>query len=192
MRPIGIPPVGWPEFDYTLPPGKDDKAAEAPYKPVRQFTGHPTLDGMLVVWHGAVTSAGPPSWKDLADKIWHPWSTSLLLVESRGPKKPIHSVEAFPVATTLLGLPLFFKGALPDDAPQMKELTEMARQVTETRAMIARILPARTHADGTAVQLLAIGVPLAPDPASFWRRPIRQVLFAVAPPARRPGARGSG
>jgi hypothetical protein len=42
--------------------------------------------------------------------------------------RPLHSVEAFPVATTLLGLPLFFKGALPDDAPQIKELAEMARQ----------------------------------------------------------------
>jgi hypothetical protein len=192
MRPIGIPPVGWPEFDYTLPPRKDGKATEAPYKPVRQFTGHPTLDGMLAIWHGAVTSAGPPSWKDLADKIWHPWSMSLLLVESRGPTKPLHSVEAFPVATTLLGLPLFFKGALPDDTPQMKELAEMARQVTETRAMIPRILPARTHTDGAAVQPLVVGVPLAPVPAGFWRGPIQQVLFAVAPPARRPGASESG
>ena len=147
MRPIGDPPVGWPEFDYSLPPGKDDKATVAPYKPLCQFTGHPTLDGMLTVWHGAVTRAGPPSWKDLADKIWHPWSTSLLLVESRGDGKPLQSVEAFPVATTLLGLPLFFKGALPMDTPQMTELAEMARQVTELRLMIPRILPATVHAE---------------------------------------------
>ena len=86
---------------------------------------------------------------------------SLLLVESRGDGKPLHSVEAFPVATTLLGLPLFFKGALPMELPQMKELAEMARQVTETRAMIPRILPARTQADGIAVRPLAAGVPFA-------------------------------
>ena len=82
MYSLDNPSACWPEFDYTLAPGDDD--AEAPYKPARQFTGHPTLDGMLIVWHGAVTPAGPPSWKDLADKIWHPWSTSLLLVECRG------------------------------------------------------------------------------------------------------------
>jgi hypothetical protein len=182
MRPIGVPPVGWPEFDYTLPP--HDSTTEAPYEPARQFTGHPTLDGMLSVWHGAVTSAGPPRWEDLADKIWQPWSTSLLLVESCGPAKPLRGVEAFPVATTLLGLPLFFRGALPMDTPQMAELAEMARLVSETRLMIPRILPATTHADGTAVQPLVAGVPLAPVPASFWRGPIQRVLFAVAPPVR--------
>ena len=107
-----------------------------PYQPPRLLTGHPTLDAMLGVWHGACSPSGPPRWEDLADLIWHPWSMSLLLVESRGDGKPLHSVEAFPVATTLLGLPLFFKGALPMELPQMKELAEMARQVTETRAMI--------------------------------------------------------
>jgi hypothetical protein len=58
--------------------------------------------------------------------------------------------------------------------------------------MIARILPARTYADGTAVQPLVAGVPLAPVAAGFWRGPIQRVLFAVVSPARRPGARGSG
>src|SRR4051794_17037473 len=40
----------------------------------------------------------------------------------------------------------------------------------------------RTYPDGMAVQPLVAGVPLAPVPASLWRRPIQRVLFAVAPP----------
>jgi hypothetical protein len=183
MYSLDNPSACWPEFDYTLPPGDDD--AEAPYKPARQFTGHPTLDGMLIVWHGAVTPAGPPSWKDLADKIWHPWSTSLLLVECRGKAKPIRSVEAFPVATTLLGLPLFFRGDLPMDNPLTAELAEMTRQVSDARAMIPRILPARLAGDGTAVQPVVVGVPLAPVKGPFWWREVRQVLFSVVPPAQR-------
>jgi hypothetical protein len=177
-----------------LSPGEPfgDGVGGAPYQPPRLLTGHPTLDAMLDVWHGACSPSGPPRWEDLAELIWHPWSMSLLMVESRGDGKPLHSVEAFPVATTLLGLPLFFKGALPMELPQMKELAEMARQVTETRAMIPRILPARTHADGIAVQPLVAGVPLAPVPAGFWRRPIQRVLFAVAPPVRRGVVTGSG
>ena len=191
MRPIGDPPVGWPEFDYTLPP--EDKVAEPPYHPPRLFTGHPTLDGMLSVWHGAVTPAGPPRWEDLADKIWHPWSTSLLLVEIRGPKKPVQSVEAFPVASGLLGLPLFFRGDLPMDNPHAAEVAELARQVAETRRMIPRILPAMAASGGgKAFQPLAIGVPLAPLARSLWRGPIQRVLLSVAPPAKRRGVGAHG
>jgi hypothetical protein len=78
------------------------------------------------------------------------------------------------------------------DTPQMMELAEIARQVTELRLMIPRILPAATNADGTAVQPLVAGVPLAPVPAGFWRGPIQRVLFAVAAPVRRGVERGSG
>jgi hypothetical protein len=139
---------------------------------------------MLIVWHGAVTPAGPPSWKDLADKIWHPWSMSLLLAECRGKAKTVRSVEALPVATTLLGLPLFFRGDLPMDNPMTAELAEMTRQVSDARTMIPRILPARSAADGTAFNPLAVGVPLTPVKGSFWRREVRQVLFSVAAPKR--------
>ena len=139
---------------------------------------------------GAVTPAGPPSWKDLADKIWHPWSTSLLLVECRGKAKPVRSVEAFPVATTLLGLPLFFRGDLPMDNPLTAELAEMTRQVSDARAMIPRILPAKPAADGKAFQPLAVGVPLAPVKGPFWRREVQQVLLSVAPPVSRGRAAG--
>src|SRR4051794_16810662 len=54
----------------------------------RLFTGHPTLDAMVGVWHGACSRSGPPRCPNQADRIWHPWSTSLLLLESRHRMKP--------------------------------------------------------------------------------------------------------
>jgi hypothetical protein len=114
----------------------------------------------------------------------------LLLVECRGKGKPVRSVEAFPVATTLLGLPLFFRGDLPMDNPLTAELAEMTRQVLEARRMIPRILPARPAGDGKAFQPLAVGVPLAPLKRPFWRREVRQVLFSLAAPERRGRAAG--
>jgi hypothetical protein len=115
------------------------------------------------------------------------------LDEIRVNGKPVRSVEAFPVATTLLGLPLFFRGDLSMDNPltaELAELAEMTRQVSDARAMIPRILPARPAADGKAFQPLAVGVPLAPVKGPFWRREVRQVLFSVVPPAPRGRATG--
>lgn len=111
-------------------------------------------------------------------------------MECRGKAKPVRSVEAFPVATTLLGLPLFFRGDLPMDNPLTAELAEMTRQVSDARAMIPRILPAKPAADGKAFQPLAVGVPLAPVKGPFWRREVQQVLLSVAPPVSRGRAAG--
>jgi hypothetical protein len=41
--------------------------------------------------------------------------------------KPARSAAAFPVAATLLGLPLFFEGVLPMDNPQTAELESVRR-----------------------------------------------------------------
>jgi hypothetical protein len=171
-----------PGFSSGEPVG--DGAGGAPYQPPRLLTGHPTLDAMLDVWHGACSPSGPPRWEDLADLIWHPWSMSLILVESRHRMKPARSAEAFPVATTLLGLPLFFRGALPMDNCQAAELSEMTRVVSMRQRMVRRILPARTRPDGSICQPWVAGVPLLPVPASFWGRPVERVLFSVAAPVR--------
>jgi hypothetical protein len=169
-----------------IPPGAshDHAAGVPPYHPPQLYTGHPTLDAMLAVWYGACTSSGPPRWEDLADLIWHPWSTSLILVESRHRMKPARSAATFPVAATLLGLPLFFEGALPMDNPRTAELSEMTRVVSMRRGMVPRVLPATTRPDGTVSQPWVVGVPLAPIPASIWRGPVERVLFSIAAPAK--------
>jgi hypothetical protein len=162
----------------------DHAVSVPPYHPPQLYTGHPTLDAMLAVWYGACTGSGPPRWEDLADLIWHPWSTSLILVESRHRMKPARSAAAFPVAATLLGLPLFFEGALPMDNPRTAELSEMTRAVSMRRRMVPRILPATTRPDGTVSQPWVVGVPLTPVPASIWRGPVERVLFSIAAPAK--------
>jgi len=178
----GNPPGEPPGFAPGEPSGHG--AGAPPYYPPRLYTGHPTLDAMLIVWYGACTNSGPPRWEDLADLIWHPWSTSLILVESRHRMKPARSATAFPVAAALLGLPLFFEGALPMDNPRTAEMSEMTRVVSMRRRMVPRILPATTRPDGSVCQPLVVGVPLAPVPASIWRGPVEQVLFSVAAPAK--------
>jgi hypothetical protein len=109
---------------------------------------------------------------------------SLILVESRHRMKLARSAAAYPVAATLLGLPLFFEGALPMDNLQTAELSEMTRVVSMRRRMVPRILPARTRPDGTVSQPWVVGVPLAPVPASVWGGPVERVLFAIAGPVK--------
>ena len=55
--------------------------------------------------------------------------------------RPARCATAFPIAATLLGLPLFFKGALPMDNPLTAELLEMTRMVPMGCPMVPRILP---------------------------------------------------
>ena len=95
-------------------------------------------------------------------------------------RNPVRSVEAFPVAATLLGLPLLFKVGLPMDNPQRAELSEMTRVASMRGQMVPRILPARIRADGSVCQPWVAEVPLAPVPASFWGGPVERVLFSVS------------
>jgi len=177
----------------NLPGASHGHAVGAPpYCPPRLYTGHPTLDAMLIVWYGACTSSGPPRWEDLADLIWHPWSTSLMMVESCQRMKPARSAAAFPVAASMLGLPLFFEGVLPMDNPQTAELSEMTRVVSMRRRMVPRVLPARTRPDGTVCQPWVVGVPLAPVPASIWSGPVERVLFSIANPVKADLVKASG
>ena len=76
------------------------------------------------------------------------------------------------------------------DNPLTAELAEMARQVSEARAMIPRILPARPAADGKAVQPLVVGVPLAPVKGPFWRGRCGRCCFRWRRPPGGAGLRG--
>jgi hypothetical protein len=141
-----------------------------PYRPPQLFTGHPTLDAVLTVWHGACDKSGPPHWEDMADLIWHPWFTHLLMAESRSRMKPARCAASFPVATALLGLPMWFGGILPLDNPRTAALSEMTRVVSMRRHPVFRILPSR---------LRVVGMPLAPVAPEFAPYRVERVLFAV-------------
>jgi hypothetical protein len=172
-----------------LTPG--NHAAIPPYRPPQLFTGHRSLDAALAVWYGACDKSGPPRWEDLADLIWHPWVMNLLMVESRSRMKPARCAKAFPVATALLGLPMWFGGVLPLDNPRTAALSDMVRLVSMRRRPVFRLLPAGSEADGTARRLRVVGMPLADvAPAVAVAREIvpyrvERVLFAIADAAGR-------
>ena len=144
MRPIGIPPVGWPEFDYTLPPAK---TARPPTRRTNPRGSSPVTRRSTACWPSGTVLSPAPGLQ--AGRIWPTrsgipgarlccwWSAWADEAASQRRGIPGRDDAARPAAV--------LQGALPDDTPQMKELAEMARQVAETRAMIARILPARTN-----------------------------------------------
>ena len=146
-----------------------------PYRPPRLFTGNPTLDAVLTVWYGACDPSGPPSWQGLADAIWHPWFMTLLVAESRHRMKPARCETGFPVATALLGLPMWFRGVLPMDDPRTAALSDMVRVVSMRRRPVFRLLPGQP-ADR---RLHVAGMPLTAGMPGVPSHRMEQVLFAV-------------
>jgi hypothetical protein len=172
-----------------LTPG--NHATIPPYRPPQLFTGHRSLDAALAVWYGACDKSGPPRWEDLADLIWHPWVMNLLMVESRSRMKPARCAKAFPVATALLGLPMWFGGVLPLDNPRTAALSDMVRLVSMRRRPVFRLLPAGSGADGgspkTARRLRVVGMPLADVAPEIAPCRVERVLFALVDAAGRAG-----
>jgi hypothetical protein len=74
------------------------------------------------------------------------------MVESRHRMKQARSTAALPVAATLLGLRLFFKGKLPIDSSLIAVLSEMTRVVSIRRRLVPRIRPAKIRPDGMVRQ----------------------------------------
>lgn len=162
-------------------PGNHASAAVPPYRPPRLFTGYGTLDAALTVWYSACDKSGPPHWEDLADLIWRPWVMNLLMVESRHRMKPARCAQALPVATALLGLPMWFAGALPLDNPPTAALAEMVRVVCMRRRPVFRLAPACPTTGDAGSRLHVVGMPLAPIAGAPSVVPYRleRVLFAL-------------
>jgi|SRR4051794_384951 hypothetical protein len=154
-------------------------APTPPYRPPQLFTGNSTLDAVLTVWYGACDKSGPPHWEDFADLIWHPWFVHLLMAENRSRMKPARCTTAMPVATVLLGLPMWFGGVLPMNNPRTAALSEMTRMVSMRRKPVFRMLPVPPEADGIARRLQVVGMPLAPVTLAFAPYRVERVLFAV-------------
>jgi hypothetical protein len=147
-------------------------------------TGHPTLDAVLSFWTAAHREAEPPAWIDIKDRIWHRWTAYLVLVEDRQRTRPARCAIAWPVATTLLGLPMGFTGALPEDNPRTVALTYLTRMTVRRRGMLLRGLPLMFGDDGKLNRPWVMGSPLAPAVSPACPGSREQVLFAVVPSSR--------
>jgi hypothetical protein len=154
-------------------------ATVPPYRPPRLFTGRHSIDAALAVWYGACDKSGPPSWGKLSDLIWHPWFMNLLMVESRHRMKPAQCIKSFPVATALLGLPMWFGGTLPLDNPQTAALSSIVRVVSMRRRPVFKLLPPVSETAGSARRLYVVGMPLADSMSDMVPYRLERVLFAV-------------
>jgi len=160
-------------------PGNHASAAVPPYRPPRLFTGYGTLDAALTVWYGACDKSGPPGWAKLSDLIWYPWFMNLLMVESRHRMKPARCVKSFPVATALLGLPMWFGGTLPLDNPQTAALSSIVRVVSMRRRPVFKLLPPTPETASPARRLYVAGMPLADSLSDTVPYRLERVLFAI-------------
>ncbi len=104
---------------------------------------------------------------------------NLLMVESRHRMKPAQCVKSFPVATALLGLPMWFGGTLPLDNPQTAALSSIVRVVSMRRRPVFKLLPPTPEADGPARRLYVAGMPLADSVSDTAPYRLERVLFAI-------------
>lgn len=105
---------------------------------------------------------------------------NLLMAESWSRMKPARCEAGFPVATTLLGLSMWFRGVLPMDDPRTAALSNMVRVVSMRRRPVFRVLPARPGVD--AGRLRVVGMPLAVTARAAALYRMERVLFAVVNP----------
>ncbi|QQP87876.1 hypothetical protein IGS68_17545 [Skermanella sp. TT6] len=133
------------------------------------LTGHPPLDHLLTVRRGNQNrrEGRPPRWSEIRRHFWNtdagePACMDFMLVYDPG---GMRCDTMMPVASALLGLPLFFAGTDWRDGARTRKVAPFVRRVARSqRAMRGFLTPGARAVHARAGRLLAVaGVPLAPE-----------------------------
>lgn len=112
----------------------------------------------------------PPRWSEIRRHFWNPDAgepacMDFMLVYDPGGMRPPACDTMMPVASALLGLPLFFAGTDWRDGARTRKVAPFVRRVARSqRAVRGFLTPGARAVHARAGRLLAVaGVPLAPE-----------------------------
>jgi hypothetical protein len=156
--------------------------AQTNYPSDHWLTGHPALDPLLTLWRENWRNDRPPRWSEIHEHLTIPGGIPFILAQDRGGIRQPSCTLIHPTAATLLGLPPNFTGTDWSDQTHLHKIAPLIRTIARgQRAARGPVTPGPGDHQPKCF-LVAVGVPLAPEPESTTRE--RAVVMAVAWPER--------
>jgi hypothetical protein len=144
------------------------------------LTGHPALDPLLTLWRENWRNDRPPRWSEISEHLTIPGGIHFIMACDHGGMRQPSCALIHPTAATLLGLPPNFTGTDWSDQTRPHRIATLIRTIARGQRAAQGSLSPGPGSHHLKSFLLAVGVPLAPEPGSAtWDR---AVVMSVAWP----------